>query len=477
MKHLIKKYFTLLITTCLVLSGCENWLDVNDNPNTSEKVDAKYLFNYSAVRWSGDRTGGSLYIPLAFATQIQADGGPDVFTGSLYEMPTQRPLTWYNHYVVVGNNLLLALQELQNYSVRQSNAEAQCKILLAMQIYETSLLFGDIPFSEAWKKDIKYPKIDAQKDVLNGILDLLDEAINLIELEDSNCIDDYDPYFDGDMNKWKAVANSFKFRTLMVMVDADPEKASLIGQMVTSGNMISSADNNMEFKYSETPGNGNPKYNLVSQYGTGFFVANNSVLQPMLQYNDSRLPQYFTSRSEGTYLGLNTQEAYNKKASLIGDYLYRANCPDLIYSYQEQLLLEAEVYARGVGIARDLVKANTLYKSGVKAACNYYKADTAQTTAFIKALPDLSELSPEKAIYEIHLQQWIDLMDRPLEAFIQWRRSGPQGQEVPKLEVPPLNPHPGVMRRWEYPDAEISANSNMSSQKLPNIWESMWFDL
>lgn len=476
MKHAINRYATFMLASCLALTACGDWLDINDNPNTAEKVDPKYLFNYAAVRWSGDRTGGSSYIPLVFATQIQADGGPDVFTASKYDMPTQRLLVWYNCYSTAGNNLQLALEEFRTESTAQPNSEAQCKILLAMQAYETTLLFGDVPFSEAWNKAIKYPKFDPQKDILNGVVAMLDEAINQISPEDENCIDDYDPYFGGDMSKWKALANSLKFRTLMVMVDAAPEKSIAIGQMISSGEMISSAANNMQFRYAGTAGNQNPKFSLIAQYGDGLFLAHNNVLQPMLQYGDSRIPRYFTSRTDGTYLGLNTQEAYNRSASLIGKYLYRADCPDLIYSYQEQLLLEAEVYARGIGVGQDLSKANTLFREGVRAACNYYEADTAATTAFIKALPDLSQLTPEKAAYEIHLQQWIDLMDRPMEAFVQWRRSGPKGSEVPALQVPPLNSHPGVIRRWEYPDGELTTNIN-APRETPDLWEAMWFDL
>ena len=112
----------------------------------------------------------------------------------------------------------------------------------------------------------------------------------------------------------------------------------------------------------------------------------------------------------------------------------------------------------------------------MKAACDYYEADAAATAAFIEGLPDLSVLSSESAVYEIHLQQWIDLMDRPFEAFVQWRRSGIQGQEVPQLQVPPLNAHPGVIRRWAYPDGEVIANISFPA-KLPDIWEAMWFDL
>ncbi len=45
-------------------------------------------------------------------------------------------------------------------------------------------------------------------------------------------------------------------------------------------------------------------------------------------------------------------------------------------------------------------------------------------------------MTQEKALYEIHMQQWIDLMDRPFEEFVQWRRSGTAGNEVPTLQVP-----------------------------------------
>ena len=476
MKYITYKYITCLMLVCFTLTGCSQWLDVNDNPNTTEEVDAKYLFNYAAVRWSGDRLSGNTYIPVALATQIQADGGPDVFKASKYEMPTERLQIWYNRYSIVANNLQLALETLKNEPTPQPNAEAQCKILLAMQIYEITTLFGDAPFSESWNNNIKYPKFDKQEDILNGVIHMLDEAIDLINPDDTRCIDDYDNYFSGDMNKWKAIAHSLKFRTLMVMVDADPSKAAEISRMMTANDMISSAANNMEFKYFDKAGNQNPKYRFSASYGRNMILAHNSVLKPMLQYNDSRIPQYFTSKSGGTYIGLDTQETYSPTASIIGAYLYRADCPDLIYSYQEQLLLEAEVYARGIGVTQDLRKANTLYKAGVQAACDYYEADAAATATFIAGLPDLSTLTPEKALYEIHLQQWIDLMDRPSEAFVQWRRSGPKGSEVPNLQVPPQNSHPGVMRRWQYPEWESNSNPNVPAN-IPEVWEAMWFDL
>lgn len=119
------------------------------------------------------------------------------------------------------------------------------------------------------EKEIKYPKFDDQKDVLNGVIDMLDQALAMIDINDKNCIDEYDPYFKGDMSKWIAIANSFKFRTLMVMVDADPSKADDIKKMMDEKKMITSAAGNMEFQYSETAGNENPKYGILAKYTGG----------------------------------------------------------------------------------------------------------------------------------------------------------------------------------------------------------------
>ena len=55
--------------------------------------------------------------------------------------------------------------------------------------------YGDIPFTESWNGTIKYPKFDSQESVLNGVLSLLDEALQIMDLNDANAIDEYDIYY------------------------------------------------------------------------------------------------------------------------------------------------------------------------------------------------------------------------------------------------------------------------------------------
>lgn len=490
MKNKRSIYTIAIIFTCAILSSCSDWLDVNHNPNSAEKVDPGYLFNYAVVNWAGSRTGGDAYIPLSQSIQCQADGGDDYggWAEGYYVIdPYSLGNTWKHYYSVGGNNLQLAIKNAQEATPVNHNGIAQCKIILAQHIYETTMIWGDIPFTEAWVEGVKYPKFDSQEVVLNGVVSLLDEALNEINLEDPLAITDYDIFYKGDMQKWIRLAKSLKFRTLMTMVDKDPTKAEQIGKLISDGGMISSADDNLQFPYLQTAGNENPKYKILEKYTNGInimFFANNNVLKPMQERNDSRISRYFVPGADGVYRGLDTRQAAEETddenadllSSVISKYLFRKEAPELIYSYQEQLFFEAEAYVRGLGVTSNLVKANELYKKAIQTACDYYEADPVKTTEFIDALDDLNTLEPDRALYEIHIQQWIDLMDRPLEEFVQWRRSGSNGNEVPVLTVPTEATSRELIRRWEYSPEEMTANPN-APKESPKIWEKMWFDL
>lgn len=484
MKNKILTYTLIGVLACSTFTSCSDWLDINHDPNTAEKVDPGYLFNYVAVNWAGTRTGGDFYIPLAMSSQCQVDGGLDYggWDESTYLIsPYSTGNVWKQYYSVGGNNLKLAIKNAEEAEPVNHNAIAQCKIMLAEQMYESTMLWGDVPFSESWNAAIKYPKFDSQESVLNGVIGLLDEALDAIDLSDNNAITDYDIYYKGDMNKWTSLAKSLKFRTLMIMVDKDPSKASSIGGMLQAGGMLSSATDNFQFPYTTDPGNQNPKSELIELVGGAqiLYFASNYVMKPMQELNDPRIPRYFEPGADGQFRGLNNRENAltddddEMLSSVLSSYLLRKDAPELIYSYQEQLFFEAEAYARGLGVAPDISKANNLYKQAVTEACKYYEADDAATSAYVASLP---ALTPENALAEIYLQQWIDLMDRPFEEFIQWRRSGSNGNEVPALAVPEDATSKELIRRWEYSPEEMTSNIN-APKESPKLWEKLWFDL
>ncbi|MNW04598.1 hypothetical protein D3C71_2007070 [compost metagenome] len=106
---------------------------------------------------------------------------------------------------------------------------------------------------------------------------------------------------------------------------------------------------------------------------------------------------------------------------------------------------------------------------------NFYEVPQADITTYIENnLVDLTKAADP--VKEIHIEQWIDLVDRPADAFVQWRRSGTDGNEVPKLTLPKdATPGP-LFRRFVLSPEEIAGNPNIPTP-TPVHTDKMWFDL
>lgn len=475
-KYLI---ITFLIFTVSAFSSCKKYLDINTDPTTATSVDGKLLFGYAVTYWDQSRSGGDIYIPIALMSQTIASGGNFGWgKDNIYVLsPTSLNNAWTFYYQRIGNNLNLAIKAYE--AAGNKNGVAQCQIVLAQVVYEASLMFGDIPYTEAWKTGIAYPKFDGQKDVFESLLKLLNGAIASLDPANPLKISDYDIYYAGDISKWIKTANSIKFKILMTMVDKDPTKAAEIGTMVANpSSMINDATDNWLFKYGATTTNANPKQRLLATYTNGenqWFFANKNVLDYM-KPTDPRIPIYFDKPAGATgYISSQTEEEADANSAKISAYLYRQDAPDLLCTYQELSLLEAEVYARGLGVTKDFTKAQALYNQGLQAAMLFYGADAGATSTYISTqVPDLSTIADP--VKEIHLQQWVDLMDRPIEAFTQWRRSGPDGSEVPQLALPVGATAGPLIRRYIYSVDESNANPNLP-KPTPVYSDKQWFDL
>lgn len=483
MKFRNKIIYSVALTLVIGITSCKKTLDINSNPYTANKVDPKLLFGYALTAWDAAKNGGDVQIPVMLMDQSVASGGNFGWgEDNLYNIsPYSTGNTWNTYYTNGGNNLKLAIKAAESASPANNNAAAQCKIILAQLIYETTTLFGDVPFSEAFQPDaFPYPKYDNQKVVLEGVLSLCTQAIAQIDLASPLKITDYDVFYKGDMSKWVKLANSIKLKTLMVMVDKDPTKAAAIGALLASpSSLISSAADNQLFPYFTATNQENPKYRLFKQYTNGenqWFFANKNVFDYMQPKNDPRIPRFFDKGPLATdYKAVNTEQLADGTTSLISAYLNRKNAPSVIFSYQEVLLLQSEAYARGLGVTKNLFTAQQLFRNGVEASMTFYEADPSDTQVYLNTqLTNIvTSIDPAK---EIHIQQWVDLMDRPLESFVQWRRSGPTGSEVPALTLPPGAPAGPLIRRFPLPNSEITANPNIPNPQ-PVYSDKMWFDL
>ncbi len=493
MKKII--YTFSVLTVLLTLSSCKKYLDINSSPNTAEVVDPKLLFSYASVAYIDLRSSGDLYIPIALAGQSISAGGnnptawsagdpsPDIYTFSSNFFNN----SWVTLYVRTGANLKQAIKLSEAASPANNNAAAQCKVLLAMTVYDITTIWGDVPYTEAWNPAILYPKFDSQKTVLEGCIALLDQALAQFDeaspLKIGKAGDTaYDVFYAGDIAKWKRLAKSLKLRALMTMVDKDPTKATDIGTIISGGttSLVNAPADNCQIPFQDIAGKRNPKYAISLQYngGLNFFFATKPVTDIMDPVSDPRLPKFFdkpaaATRYVGVVPGADGDDDLNPR---IAATLHSPAAPEVMYTYQEELFFEAEAYARGLGVAANLTTATARFKSAVTASCVYFGVSSTTAAAFATTLQPADFANTTAALKAIHEQQWVDKMDRGLDAFTQWRRSGPDGSEVPLLTLPIGAPAGALFRRYEYPITnELANNPNAPATIKFNV--KMWFDL
>ncbi|GAB3026357.1 SusD/RagB family nutrient-binding outer membrane lipoprotein [Spirosoma pulveris] len=458
----------------LTATGCFKNSTLNIDPNRSTTVDPSLLFSGASTQFSLLRVA-ELTWPIALMNQMWASGGRWGLEQAKYDQTRIRS-AWGRTYTDVLKNLEVAIRVAESAQPINKNALAQCKIMKAFAYSQTSLLWGDIPFTDAAKGTVDLPKFDKQADVLNGTIALLDEAIAQIDPAGKGIIAPNDLYYGGDMTKWRKFANSLKLRILFSMVDADPTKATAIGQLLAAGNMIAAPTDAMQFQYYNQPGRQNPRFSFTAIFRGGVqsdWYCSKVVYDLLASLNDPRIPYFFQVGPEaapGEYVALNTTENYTTKSSLVNMNLLRPDLPEVSFSYSEQLLLEAEAIARGFAPGGfDL--ATQRMRAGVRASLVSFGVPATQADTYINQLPVLTAANYRTVLGQ---QQYLDLFMRPIEGWVQNRRSGVIGQEIPAMTTPSGAPVAGLVRRLLYRSEEINSNPNTPTGLAVDTPQ--WFD-
>ena len=104
-----------------------------------------------------------------------------------------------------------------------------CQAARVMRVWAFSRLtdyFGDIPYTEADNVAHYLPaKYDTQEFIYTEMLRELAEASAAFTDDANDIIGESDPFFKGDVAKWRAFANSMRLRLAMRLSEVDPAKA------------------------------------------------------------------------------------------------------------------------------------------------------------------------------------------------------------------------------------------------------------
>ncbi len=471
------------------ITSCKkDYLDINQNPNYPANVEVEQLL-----------PSAQLAIAHAMGNNLQTYGG--LWAQYWTQNPSSSQFKTFEQYSPAANDFdatwgILYADALQDLKIIENKATAEGRsnyvaISKMLQAYCFQVLtdnFGDIPFSESLQGDqgVITPKYDAQKDVYDGIIGLLNSGLTTIDDTSENAFfpGEEDVIYGGDMSLWRKFGNTLKLRVYLRLAYVDPGKAQTgIETMNAAGDEFLGAGENAQIVYTSDGGRTNPLYSyFIENSQIQNLVASQTAVNFLNVNNDPRVDAFYTPASNGSQVGI-PQGAYTLPAgtpvSLPGPLTggdggdeASAEAPVKLLSGYESLFLQSEAAAR-TWLTGD---AQALYESAITANFEDYGLTAGDASTYFTQ-PSIQYPTGgtfEDQLKAIITQKWIALCGNAnTEAWTEWRRTGyPDFFSVSANTILGPNKFP---QRFLYPSGEVTRNPNFPGQQEIDV--KVWWDV
>ncbi|NMM50371.1 SusD/RagB family nutrient-binding outer membrane lipoprotein [Marinigracilibium pacificum] len=473
----MKKY---IIPLLLILLGCDDFGDINTDPNNPTQVPVSGFLANAIHSLPGYENGltGLYYSQYWAATQYTENSRYDVsqfdFTG-IYSGPLNALET------VIDYNSNPETMAFAAESGSNANQIAVAKILQSHFFIHATDRWGDLPYSEALKgSENLAPAYDTQEDIYNAIFDDLDEAINQF---DNGAAPSGDILYNGDIEKWKKFANSLKLKMAIRISNIAPEKARQEFEEAVSDGVFTSNADGAFYQYLGDGVFDNPRYDdFLTRIDNAVSKELTDVLNNL---NDPRLKAYADPINpnepdtyEGIPFGLDNSAASDyayDEVSLPNSSLVISKAAEIpILTYSQVLFFLAEGAEKGWNANGS---ASEHYNEAIKASMEQWGVfDQSIYDDYINHADVKYE--SENAMKLIGTQKWIATYLQGYEAWAEWRRLG-----YPELLPAPaaLNNSGEIPRRQGYPSSESQNNAAnyeaaVSRQGPDDLDTSVWWD-
>lgn len=460
----MSKYFkyTLVLALAIGLTACDDYLDINVDPNQPDKPgDFDLLLADMTATTAYNLVGGGNWSRYGAQWMQHIANNAEPPTNDTYRVNTSDCNNEWAFSSYAG--VLINAQK----TIDQAAAEERfhhigvAKVLMAHNYALLSDWWGDIPFSAALGRENGLnPTYDSQQQVFSGIQDMLDDGIAELSKDSPQSLGGGDLLLGGDPAAWIRFAYALKARYAMRLTNAPgaDDQAQSTAALAAIENAMTSRADEPSFAYTSDPGQENPWQQWITKFANGMQVSNYMVSK-LQGLNDPRLPIMADTNNMGIYLGhVNGGPATNTLAEIssIGAYYLDPDLDIPMITYVEQLFIKAEAHWR-LGNRADAEEA---YAAAIREHMGQLSGNGEMSTtiadgevdAYLTANPltDLDVLITQKYLAGYLLSAF--------EAYNDYRRTGFPGDlaAVPNGEVPQ------IPTRMIYTDTEVNNN-------LPNV--------
>ena len=427
MKALFKVLFAAALTTAA--TGCESFLDINENPNQATSVTPDAILASALVTTAANYTGGvnngqNYNSYSSFVAGYWGKSG--VVSGFAEEQS-------YNYTSNYYQNLFNATYDnLNDYNIIQREGSAKgypnhAAIARIMKVYNYLLLvdqYGDIPYTNALQGIVNTsPSYDKAADIYRDFIVQLKGAVTDINGADSDArpVGVEDVVFGGNMTNWKRFANSLQLRILLRESQTnDPAINTMVrtdmAALQGAADGFIAADVVVQPGYAGNSDQQNPFYNrygfpvgsarATSEYS--FIVPTNYIIAQYENNKDPRIAQLYrrgqrniagtttaTPAYVGSTLGESQPPQFNPADGATvgsrflqgGTFLRGSSAPTVLMLLAENLFSKAEAETRSLFVGGNGA-AKTDFDNGIKASfLSTYRAANVAPSAVATATP------------------------------------------------------------------------------------------
>jgi len=460
----MKKIISTFIILCVLSSSCEKKLDEYAiNPNDPETVNLSLLLGGAEVATFANYTGDLARVTNLFTQHIAGVDAQYQEEIARYDLNDQ---TFVNHWRNMYNGTMVNIDRLiKDSGTENPHYSGIGKVLMAMNLGLTTDLWGDVPYSDAFKglEGNITPNYDTQESIITSIQQLLDAAIT--DFDQPVTANTFIPatddiIFNGDVARWKTAAYILKARYSNRLSQIDPTgSATQALQALSSAGLANDPDADMMALFFGTGTSLNQWSAFMSE--RGYIRMGKYFVDKMIASNDPRLPFFAASDEAGGYSGAGVSDQSNVETSPPGPGVASNDSALPLVTYPEAKFIEAEANLR-LGNAS---AAATAFNEAVTASVSRVTG-AAAPAAFTAAVA--SETAGTITLEKIISQKHVALFTQ-IEPYNDFRRTG-----LPALTPNPNGVTPQIPLRL--PSSAEERLYNPNATVVTDIYTPVWWD-
>ncbi|MFV0268175.1 MAG: SusD/RagB family nutrient-binding outer membrane lipoprotein, partial [Draconibacterium sp.] len=317
MKKILK--YTGLLMIVISFMSCNDFLDVNDDPNNPVTVTpdlvlpTAQVYSANIIQGNTGRRANCLGNMLMY-NWSQSDGYSWYTDEFKYNVTSSFYQNIFNDSYSTALKQYQILDQLEDE--RYYNYKAIAKVMKAFHFQLLVDLYGDVPYTEALlRSNEATPVYDDAQTIYEDLISELDTAIFLINNSTSTSIvpGADDVIFEGDMTDWKKFANTMKLRILVRQSSMSGRESYItaeFGKIASEGSGYITADVGVNPGYVKEEDKQSPFWNYFGWDASGTITMDNNatcatdyVLEYLTTTTDPRIDYLYEEPSTG-HLGV-----------------------------------------------------------------------------------------------------------------------------------------------------------------------------